>query len=129
MSVPVVTRVSIQYNIDGKPFRLDLPSPELIDAIVFGRKDFERLTSMQNAVAAVSSVPRAKEHFLEATRSFRVTAEDGTTVLAVSASTDGASDSPTDAVEIDNPPTDALTAARSLWWHTTTCNWFHPVQT
>lgn len=109
-----VTKVTVEYAFEGQTFTVVFTDPAKIDSIVFSRRDFDRLSAKQNELAALTpaAVRRVKEHLLKPGGPFPRQV-DGDAVLATSTPTGTA-------------PAIATAEDRSLWWHTDTCNWFHP---
>lgn len=101
-----VTNVRIQYEFGGETFTVEFPNPSTIDAIVFARTDVERLKAKQREETGKA----VDEHRLDPGRAFPAKTKEGVAVF-------GEPGSPSTAVDAD---------ARSLWWHTSSCSWFHP---
>ena len=103
---PKVTKVTVEYAFERQTFRVEF-NPEKIDAIVFGRTDLERLLAKQNE--GKSEAEKVKPKRLNPRGPFSADAE-GVKVsdpLGTTTKSNG-------------------TVQRSLWWHASSCNWFHP---
>lgn len=104
---PRVTKVTVEYVFEGKTFSVDFPNISEIDAIVFAKRDVDRLKAQQRLDNG-----EPKQHTLDAGKPFPKT-KDGAKVPAKSALL-GTTQGPSG------------TEDRSLWWHTSSCSWFHP---
>jgi hypothetical protein len=120
----VVTRVTIDYVCDGRTFSMVFEDPSTIDAIVLGRRDFNRLRDKQIELADPSLPPEAKVK----THAFNplVTGEK----LAVVADNEFAEPLPPFPIRIRGGAAATESVSfdlnRSLWWHTESCAWVHP---
>lgn len=106
---PRVTKVTVEYVFEGKTFSVDFANISEIDAIVFAKQDVDRLKAQQRLE---KDGVEPEQHTLDAGKPFPKT-KDGKKVPAKSALL-GTTQDPSG------------TEARSLWWHTSSCVWFHP---
>ena len=114
-----VTRITIEYVSDGRPFTIVFNDPSQIDAIILGQPDRKRLQDKQNELAKATP-PQARPVVDHAFDPLAVgptlrLKNDSHPPLPISVSKGAGSSS-----------TASLNADRSLWWHATSCAWFHP---
>ena len=103
-----VTRVVVDYAFEGKTFTVEFPDPSKIAAIVFSKTDLDRLQLQQSQDNKEAVVTRR----LSASRSWPAEI-DGVNIQARNTLT-------------GTNTAAASTVDRSLWWHSTSCSWFHP---
>ena len=108
MSV-IVTRVAIEYAFNGKAFRLDITNPSMIDSLVFNRVDVTRLQQKQQTETKKKIDPLL---FNPGEPSQFAIGDSG--VFAIISK------------ETGTAPNLTPNLLRSLWWHTESCDWFHP---
>jgi hypothetical protein len=110
-----VTKITVEYAFEGKTFTVVFGDPARIESLVFSQEEFDRLRARQNELAALrpSEVKAVREHVLSPNEPFPRQASDGERLFATSTQT-GSAD------------TVGATTSRSLWWHTSSCAWFHP---
>ena len=99
-----VTKVTVEYEFGGKTFTVDFPDPSKIEAIVFSQTDLARLQAKQSEITGkVEDKPFKPGEPLPDVPEFSATSKlTGTNSAPV------------------------LASDRSLWWHTSSCSWFHP---
>ena len=107
MADVAVTSVTVVYAIGGKSFTVTFADLGQIGAIVFNKKDLNRLR---------------KELFEEMNKKPKEIRLDPLTVIQPTV--DGESTHASSAASGTNL---AVAAANNgLWWHTNACTWFHP---
>lgn len=109
----LVKRVTVEYECQGKAFTMVFNDPTKIDSIVFGGNDLHRL-QLKQAELANKNPPQAPNVVRNFFDPLNPTDKIPTQTLAIT---------------VSDPSTVALEPgleARSLWWHTDTCQWFHP---
>jgi hypothetical protein len=108
-----VKRVTVDYVAGGKPFRIEFTNPMDIGSLVFNRDDLDRAQAKQNELAAVagSSVPSVTKRRFKEFGPFPDTGGSGSITEL----------EPNEAMDLSEE-------GPSLWWHRTSCLWFHPEQ-
>lgn len=109
----LVTRVTVEYECRGKAFTIVFNDPTKIDSIVLGGRDRHRLQLKQEELAKKTppEAPKVVNNFFDPSNP---TEKLPTDTLAITVS---------DPTAVDFKPG---IEARSLWWHSDTCQWFHP---
>ena len=109
----LVKRVTVEYECQGKAFTVVFNDPTKIDSIILGTNDRRRLELKQDELSK-KNPPEAPK-----------------VVRNIFDPSNPAKDIPTDtlAITVSSPtPVDPKLGieARSLWWHSSECQWFHP---
>jgi len=106
-----VTKVTVEYAFEGKAFRVDFPDPEKIATIVFSRTDLQRLQKEQ----VEQTGEPIDTHFLKPGEPFP--------------DLSGSVQVPAESTPVGSTSAPNGTFDRALWWHSSSCTWFHPEET